>query len=90
MSTPIQDESQEILSALREAVIFEQREKMDAPVEAKAEAQRRVEVATNHKLALIKQAYDRGVPKVAIAAQLGIRNLGQVTKLIERAEGVQK
>lgn len=91
MSTPIQDQSQqETLRLLREAVLFERQEKMDAPAAAKQEVERRIGAATDRKLALIKAAYDGGATKVAIAAQLGIQNLGQVSKLIARAEGIEE
>lgn len=91
MSNPIRtDVTKEILAELREAVIFEKQERMDAPAEARRIAEERINAATAKKLALIKAAFDIGATKVAIAQQLGIKNIGQVATLIRRAEGVDE
>lgn len=90
MSTPIQDSTRQILDALREAVLYEAQEKMDAPAEAKAQAEARINAATERKLRLIRAAHESGATKVSIAAQLGIQNLGHVSKLIARAEEIDQ
>lgn len=86
-ATPQTNATKEILSALRSAVLFEQQERVDAPIEARRMAEDRIARANAEKLRLVKAAYESGSTKVAIAEQLGIQNLGRVTKLIHEAEG---
>lgn len=87
MIAPVQrEDTVAILAELRAASLFERQERVDAPIDAKRMVDERVGRAHAEKVRLVKAAVLSGATKSAIVAQLGIRNLSIVDKLLKEAD----
>lgn len=80
------EDVQRALRLLRAAIVVEQRERVEAPFEAKLAAQRRIEDAHRETIQWVRTARSLGATKTMIAAQLGVQNFYRVNKMIEEAE----
>lgn len=76
----------ETLRMLRAAIVFEKRERTEAPYEAKLAAEKRIETAHRTTIQMVREARAAGATKTMIAQQLGVQNLYRVNQLIKEAE----